>query len=407
MKKYILTTLLLACSLLIYSQHITKVYYNKNWKTVKATDTVAYYRLVKLDSKCKALDTIRDYYADGKLYCKTDGAQFVDTLNDKNTVYTGTGTEYYKTGPRKSQILRNDRGIILSNMGWHTNGKLRYTVPYVNGKKEGLGKTYQEGGSLLSDQPYINDMKNGIKKSYTANGAIYAEATYVDDKLNGISKSYYSSGELKEVATYLNDTIIGISKYYYKDGKLEAELPHAHGKMDGTYKTYYENGNLSAECNYVDGKLNGTTLVYWDNKLLKRRDVYENGKLTEGKCYDITGKEEPYYDYYVEGPSDDDFTIVQQMPQFKGDINSYLSKNIKYPKKEQKNNITGTVYINFIIEKDGSISSVRVLRGVPSGPDLDDEALRVISSMPRWTPGLQDGFAVRVSYNVPIRFTLQ
>ena len=95
------------------------------------------------------------------------------------------------------------------------------------------------------------------------------------------------------------------------------------------------------------------------------------------------------------------------MPEFKGNINEYLSNNIKYPKKEQKNNITGTVYIKFIIERDGSISNVTVLKGVSGGPGLDAEAVSVISNMPKWRPGMQNGQAVRVSYNIPIRFTLQ
>jgi len=66
-------------------------------------------------------------------------------------------------------------------------------------------------------------------------------------------------------------------------------------------------------------------------------------------------------------------------------MNEYLSKNIKYPKKEQKKGITGTVYINFIVEKDGTVSNAKVLRGVDGGPGLEEEALRVISHMPKWT----------------------
>lgn len=105
--------------------------------------------------------------------------------------------------------------------------------------------------------------------------------------------------------------------------------------------------------------------------------------------------------------SDQVFTIVQQMPKFKGDFNEYLQKNIKYPEAERKAGVTGTVYINFVVEKDGSISSAKVLRGVAGGPGLDAEALRVVSGMPKWTPGTQNGQPVRVAFNLPIRFRLE
>jgi TonB family protein len=97
---------------------------------------------------------------------------------------------------------------------------------------------------------------------------------------------------------------------------------------------------------------------------------------------------------------------VQQMPKFKGDMNKYLADSIKYPETEKKAKISGTVYVTFVIERDGSISNVKLLRGVPNGPGLDAEAIRVISAMPKWSPGMQDGHAVRVQFNLPIRFAL-
>jgi len=100
------------------------------------------------------------------------------------------------------------------------------------------------------------------------------------------------------------------------------------------------------------------------------------------------------------------FTIVQQMPAFPGDVNKYLSEHINYPEVEKEAQITGTVFINFIVEKDGSISNVKVLKGVSGGPGLDKEAVKVISAMPKWSVGMQNGHPVRVSYNIPIRFVL-
>ena len=109
---------------------------------------------------------------------------------------------------------------------------------------------------------------------------------------------------------------------------------------------------------------------------------------------------------YAQATDDPDkvFTIVQQRPIFPGDINKWLAENIKYPDDAKKNNIQGTVYAEFIVEKDGSTSNVKVMRGV--NKLLDDESVRVLSTMPKWKPGEQNGHSVRVEYMVPIKFML-
>ena len=99
------------------------------------------------------------------------------------------------------------------------------------------------------------------------------------------------------------------------------------------------------------------------------------------------------------------FTIVQQKPAFPGDINKWLYDHINYPEQAKDANIQGIVYMSFIVERDGSVTGVSVLRGVNGY--LDNEAKRVISVMPKWTPGQQNGHAVRVQYMVPIRFILR
>ena len=102
------------------------------------------------------------------------------------------------------------------------------------------------------------------------------------------------------------------------------------------------------------------------------------------------------------------FDIVEQQPLFPGGpaaLMKYLSENTKYPVVAQENGVQGRVTVQFVVEKDGSISDVHVLRGVD--PSLDKEAVRVVKSMPRWTPGKQNGITVRVNYRVPVLFSLQ
>ena len=102
------------------------------------------------------------------------------------------------------------------------------------------------------------------------------------------------------------------------------------------------------------------------------------------------------------------FDVVEEMPSFPGGngaLMSYLNGNTKYPVVAQENGVQGKVIISFVVERDGSISDVRVARSVD--PSLDREAQRVVKSMPRWKPGKQNGSAVRVKYTVPVVFRLQ
>ena len=102
------------------------------------------------------------------------------------------------------------------------------------------------------------------------------------------------------------------------------------------------------------------------------------------------------------------FRVVEEMPEFPGGsakLMEYIQKNIKYPMMARESDIQGRVFVNFVVEPDGSISNVAVLRGIGGG--CDEEAVRVVNSMPKWKPGKQRGSAVRCAYTVPIIFKLQ
>lgn len=102
------------------------------------------------------------------------------------------------------------------------------------------------------------------------------------------------------------------------------------------------------------------------------------------------------------------FDVVEQQPSYPGGmgaLNQWLASNIKYPAMAAENGIEGRVVVQFVVERDGSVSGVHVVRGVD--PSLDKEATRVVSQMPKWIPGKQNGSAVRVKYTVPVTFRLQ
>lgn len=108
-----------------------------------------------------------------------------------------------------------------------------------------------------------------------------------------------------------------------------------------------------------------------------------------------------------ENPEKRVFDVVEKMPEFPGGsagLMKWLSDNVKYPAKAEESGIQGRVVCTFVIERDGSVTDVRVARSID--PLLDNEAVRVLSKMPKWNPGTQGGESVRVKYTVPVTFRL-
>jgi len=111
--------------------------------------------------------------------------------------------------------------------------------------------------------------------------------------------------------------------------------------------------------------------------------------------------------YTIQAQEQDFFRKVDVMPEFKGGqeaLNQFITKNIKYPEAAINSKKEGTVYVTFIIEKDGSISQIKALKGI--GEEFEREAEKVVKKMPKWTPGMQNNEAVRVMLSLPIEFKL-
>ena len=157
------------------------------------------------------------------------------------------------------------------------------------------------------------------------------------------------------------------------------------------------------------GKINGT-IKYNSNTTMQVVEAQDQKKEAE------TPKAEQQKEFKVEGTytsneqkkvPQDIFDVVEVMPQFPGGapkLFEYLSQNIRYPKEAMESNTQGRVIVSFVVCKDGSICDAKVVKSV--SPALDAEGLRVISSMPNWTPGTQSGKPVNVKYTVPISFRL-
>jgi len=149
---------------------------------------------------------------------------------------------------------------------------------------------------------------------------------------------------------------------------------------------------------WIPGKDKGKTVAVQFN-LPIRFTMQEDGPSTK----------EPKEVTFKPANNSEVFTFVEFPPVFPGGeeaLAKYLSKNLRYPAEAYKAKASGTVYVRFVVKSDGSIYDVRTL-GVQNGYNLENEAIRVVKTMPKWKPGVQNNHQVNVEFNLPIRFTLQ
>ena len=205
----------------------------------------------------------------------------------------------------------------------------------------------------------------------------------------------------------LKDTVV-----YYEDGTYtkfessEAVDPFT-GELRKTFtvKNYTAEGTPNPNIDFTirEVEKHGDTMMYSMDPFTISGDIVNKlkNKIMTDEDIDVEVTEVGCVD------NDTVYNIVEQMPEYPGGVEAmmkYIAENVKYPEEAKDKDIAGRVFLAFVVEKDGSVSNVKVLRGIGGG--CDEEAARVISSMPKWKPGKQKGEFVRVSYQIPIMFKL-
>jgi TonB family protein len=197
-----------------------------------------------------------------------------------------------------------------------------------------------------------------------------------------------------------DETGRGLATYYYKNGTLHSHQNEYKDLKDGLCIWYHSNGKKSTEANYVNDTLHGELRSFNEKEQLQYVKKYEMGIFKSKTSYDLeTGEEINISQGIIEFPDVE--------AEFQGGmvgLQNFISQNVQYPKESIINNEQGKVYLSFIIEPDGSISTIVVERGVYQL--LNEEAIRVIQSMPKWIPGEANGTKVRTRVRLPINFTL-
>ena len=242
--------------------------------------------------------------------------------------------------------------------------------------------------------------------------------------LEGTSASFYPNKKRKQVANYEKGYMLGVVYDYYQNGKLYRSLeyvdnknrspqPGSMGKQEIVHSVYdssgvetVKDGNghyqvydseykiLEEEGDMKDGKRNGVWKGTSNKGKISFTEEYADGKFIKGTSTDENG-------------SIINYTVKEVLPTFRGGevgFGNYLSRTLMYPYVAKQNNIQGRVIVSFVVEKNGQLTEIKILRDIGGG--CGAEAARVIQQSPKWNPGIQRGIPVRVAYTMPINFAL-
>ena len=209
-------------------------------------------------------------------------------------------------------------------------------------------------------------------------------------------------------------------KKVIKKGKANAQIKMGNKTIQVKKTEKIASGKTKEPLIMIDGKRSTTVeMEALDEKRIDHINVLKEKAATEiygaegiNGVIEIKTKKPVLLDVVVKTeaqtePDDKPFDVVEQMPEFPGgtpELMKYVSTNVKYPKEASKDGVQGRVVVQFVVEKDGSISEVEVVKKV--NEHLDAEAVRVVNAMPKWKPGKQKGENVRVKYTLPISFRL-
>ena len=371
--------------------------------------------------------------------------------------HVGLWKYYNIMGEIKEQGKYNEEGNKYKEWEFYDeNGYIKESGEYFEGKRNSNWKYYNRRGQIIK---IIFDIKNNAGKyttySYYANGGLRSQSLYYNSLQDSITTEYYKSIytsnnfvikgnfselELKSTKNYVNGINDGEWNYYYKNGIIAIKENWINNKLDKQKcfkekngkkmrcknSDFFNNLNLQnqievKERNDIKNKNEVQKFEFFELMLINPSSIEEQKKLelwskegqmlSEDWIYKNVMNDDKMNDdemIEIEEESDDEFfMVVENMPEFPGGdlaLMKFIQRNVQYPDSAKVNNITGKVYIGYIVDRSGSVTNVKIVRGVDK--NLDAEAVRVVKSLPKYKPGYQRGKLVRVMFTIPINFTL-
>lgn len=300
-----------------------------------------------------------------------------------------------------SSELYYSTGKTDSIFGFFENGNQAVEVwKYADGS--GMIKTYYDNGNIKEEQPTQNGKPHGTFRVYFKNGRLHREVLYENAVINTVLKTFDMSGKAIDGGNLENGNG-NLVAYYLYDSTENMEMKKfcflglTNGTVNGTASFYYENGNLESSGIAKSGYTEGEWKFYLDDGNIKYILNYNYSPFSEDKNL-----------INAEIYSATSINIGQRNPEFQGGEEtwlSFLANTVRFPNGASEFPSVGIVYIDFMISDIGQVSSSKVVKSINKA--LDDEALRVITEMPRWNPGLRYGIPVGMMMNMPLSFNIE
>ncbi|MBN9483532.1 MAG: TonB family protein [Bacteroidetes bacterium] len=309
--------------------------------------------------------------------------------------------------------------LAFSKSSFAQTDTLEYFITHANKKCDPQWGFYYR--RVFKDMNWWHVMDYYVATSTLASNSFYKERgidTFT--VLEGRHSTYYQNGQLQETCQYLDDKIVGIAKKYSENGKLIDSAYYRKGIPAKTrykwsdsgqvvFKGVYDEGGsgVGEEWEYFgDGKLMGygktstgylkdsTWTWFYESGKPSSIEQYRSDSLVSAQCFEPDGKPSS-------GPC-----VPEKMPEPGYNVLQFLGQNMHYPSEAIQSNIEGAVTVQFIVNTDGRISDIKSI-GRHLGGGCDEEAIRVVSSMPKWVAGRYHNRKVVVYYTQPVSFKLE
>lgn len=322
----------------------------------------------------------------------------------------------------------------------------------VNLQFAGVVRDFTKDGKLVMTGNYVRGMKNGEFVFQYLNGKIEMQGQFVDNQRTGRWKYFHPNGRLKQEVQFVNEGNFTIESFY--DSVGNQLVKSGTGPWREEYRVYKYSKSIITRGKLKNYLFDGDWTSISSDGTLLLEERYRNGKFVKGEAHDTTGRPlgilqeaipnkviVPYQlavmetFNYAYGISGDDYPLLRKVLPYKrkfpadstpisneiytiveesaspscgmGGFYQTVANNIRYPPDARRMGIEGRVYVEFVIEADGSLSDFRVIKGIGKG--CDEEALRVIEMAAKqcvWNPGVQRGKPVRQRYTLPVIFKL-
>lgn len=289
---------------------------------------------------------------------------------------------------------------------YHSNGKLKCKGNFAKNRIVGELLWFDENGNLKAKDNYRLSKQIMTKTCFYDDEMILTDSifakhiaycTYKDTISNrGTMRVTTISGHIEsecEFSDIKNQKREGISKFYFNNGQLKSSTEYVDGVLHGEELLYHDNGQLKSSAKYLQGKINGEVTRFYSSGQLRRKDYFEKGYFMKGNCYTATGQDTTHFAYETN----------PEYPGGESELLKFIFLNVKYPKEAKRKQLGGRVLIGFTIDKNGIVKDQHVIKSVD--PLLDNEALRIISLLKKWSPGKQDGEKIDVGYVLPFSFS--